>query len=136
MSWVMLRFIQRVLNKILHRKYLTGLGSEYTTVSKYSKVLNILRFGIYRGLLRKSYIIYAWQDSKYFSGSEYGRVLNMPRLYKSLKKTLYYRYLIGFWIRLLFLNVRVTESWSFCINCTLEIHSILNMIRFSIYQDF
>ena len=136
MSWVMLRFIQRVLNKILLRKYLAVLGSEYTAVSKYSKVLNILGFGIYQGLLRKSYIIYAWQDSKYLSGSEYGRVLNMPRLHKALKKTLYYRYLIGFWIRLLFLDVRVTESWSFCINCILEIHGILNMIRFSIYQDF
>ena len=75
-------------------------GSEYPLISKYAKVVDILAFWICRGLLRKSYIIYAWQDSKYFSCSEYGRVLNMPGLNKALNKTLHYRYLIEFWIRL------------------------------------
>ena len=61
-------------------------GSEYTTVSKYAKVLDILGFWICRDSLKKRYIIYAWHDSEYSSGSEHGRVLNMPGLHKALKK--------------------------------------------------
>ena len=102
-------------------------GSKYTTVSKYAKVLNILGFWICRGSLKKRYIIHAWQDSEYSSVSENGRVLNMPGLHKVPNETFHYRYLIGFWIRLYFLNARVTESWGFCVNCILEIHGILNM---------
>ena len=39
------------------------------SVSKYVKVLDIL--GYIRGSLRKRCVIYAWQDSEYFSGFEY-----------------------------------------------------------------
>ena len=38
----------------------------------------------------------AWQDSDYSSASTYTRVLNVPGLYKVLKKTLHYRYFVGF----------------------------------------
>ena len=122
----------RVLNKILHRIYLTGFwiyhgfkicqGSEYIRVlnmsgfikktphhidawqgSDYSipQVLQIPGFQICEGytrFLKKCCIIDAWQDSKYSSGSKHGTVLNVPGLRKVLKKTLHYRYLIGFWI--------------------------------------
>ena len=95
-------------------------------------------FRIWRGSLRKLYIIHARQDS---SGSEYGRVPDMPGLLKVLNRTLRYRYLIGFWIRLYFLNSKFTKSWGFCVNCILEIHGILNMHQvpnipgFSMYQE-
>ena len=75
-------------------------SSEYTTVLKYVKFLDILGFWICRGSLRKSSIIYTWQDSEFSSGSEFCRVLNMPGLQKALNKTFYYRYLIELWIRL------------------------------------
>ena len=41
---------------------------------------------MYQGSLGKRYIIDAWQDSEYSSGSEYTRTLNMPGLRKILKK--------------------------------------------------
>ena len=41
-------------------------------------------------VLIKSSTLDVWQDSEYSSGSEYGRVLNMPGLHKILKKTLSY----------------------------------------------
>ena len=86
--------------------------------------------------------------SEYFSGSQYGRILNMSELHKILNKTLHYIYLIGFWICLQFLNGRVTENWGFCVNCTLEVHGVNCILtvkrlmlfwiclRFSIYHDF
>ena len=40
----------------------------------------------------------AWQDSKYSSGSKYGRVLNMSELHEVLNKTHHYRYLIVFFV--------------------------------------
>ena len=52
----------------------------------------------------------AWQDSKYSSSSEHTTALNMPGLHKVLKKRHHYRYLIGLWICLYFLNDRVTEN--------------------------
>ena len=58
-------------------------SSEYTSVSKYARVLKIPRFWafqVYIRLWRKHYIIYAWQGSEYSSGPEYTRVLNMPGL--------------------------------------------------------
>ena len=76
----------------------------------------------------KCYMIGGWWGSEYFSVFlEYGRVLNMPGFYKIYNKKLHYRYLIGFWICLQFLNDRVTESWRLCVNCVLrilEIHSL------------
>ena len=47
-------------------------------------------------VLRKCCIIDARQDYVYSSGSEYGKVLNMPGLYKDLNKMLRYKNLIGF----------------------------------------
>ena len=68
------------------------------------------------------------------------QVLNMAGLHKVLNKTLHYRYLIGFWMSLVW-NGMVTESSQFCINCILEIHDILNILqvlnipRFWMYQE-
>ena len=99
-------------------------------------------------VLKKCCIRDVWQDSEYFSGSQYGRILNMSELHKILNKTLHYIYLIGFWICLQFLNGRVTENWGFCVNCTLEVHGVNCILtvkrlmlfwiclRFSIYHDF
>ena len=49
-------------------------------------------------VLKKCCSIDVWQDSEYSSGSEYGNVLNMPRLCKVLNKTLHYKYLIRLFI--------------------------------------
>ena len=83
------------------------------------QVLNIPRFCIckvYTRFLKKCCTIYAWQDSKYSSSSEYGRYLNMPRLHKVLKKMLHYKYLIV----LQFSNVRVTETCEFCVKKNIQ----------------
>ena len=40
-------------------------------------------------VLKKMFIIDTRQDSEYFSGCEYGSVLNMPGFYKVLNKTLH-----------------------------------------------
>ena len=68
-------------------------GSEYFTVSKYIKGLDILEFWICQSSLRKRYIICAWQDSEYSSSYKYGRVLNMPGFLKVLKKMIHYIHL-------------------------------------------
>ena len=44
-------------------------------------------------VLKKCCSIDASQDSEYSSGSEYGRVLNMPSLCKVLNKTVHYCYM-------------------------------------------
>ena len=60
--------LKRVLNKILHRIYLTG----FLNVSDFiKKTLNH---------------IHAWQGSDYSSGSAYTKVLNLPRLQKVINK--------------------------------------------------
>ena len=95
-------------------------GSEYSLGSEYIRVLNMQRL---HKVLKKCCIIDAWQDSKYSLGSEYGKVLNMPGLLKVLRKTLHYRYQV--------LNMALVLKWQgyreFCVNCILEIHSILDM---------
>ena len=75
-------------------------GSGYTKVLNmtgfFKKTLHYICLTGFRIFLR----FWIWQ------GSKYARVT----LHKVLNKTLHYRYLIGFWIRLYFLNARVTES--------------------------
>ena len=76
----------RVLNKILHRIYLTGFwiyhGFKICQGSEYIRVLNM------SGFIKKTlHHIDAWQGTDYSSGSAYTRVLNMPGLHKVLKKS-------------------------------------------------
>ena len=142
----------RVLNKILHRIYLTGFwiyhGFKICQGSEYIRVLNM------SGFIKKTlHHIDAWQGTDYSSGSAYTRVLNMPGLHKVLKKMLHHRCLTGlqiflrFWTCHGFKYPRVTQSseqnaplqifdrvlnmpqvlkWQgyrkFCVNCILEIH--------------
>ena len=103
---------QMILNKILHNRYLAGFGIclEFWIIQLHHRSLTgfwiFLRFWIYQDskyarlhkFLKKCCNIVAWQDSKYSSCSECGRVLNMPELHIVLNKTLHYRFLIGFWI--------------------------------------
>ena len=75
----------RVLNKILHRIYLTGFwicrSFKICQSSEYMRVLNM------SGFVKKTlHHIDAWQGTDYSSGSAYTRVLNLPGLYKVLKK--------------------------------------------------
>ena len=91
----------RVLNKILHRIYLTGFwiyhGFKICQGSEYIRVLNM------SGFIKKTlHHIDAWQGTDYSSGSAYTRVLNMPGLHKVLKKMLHHRCLTGFQIFLRF----------------------------------
>ena len=91
----------RVLNKILHRIYLTGFwiyhGFKICQGSEYIRVLNM------SGFIKKTlHHIDAWQGTDYSSGSAYTRVLNMPGLHKALKKMLHHRCLTGFQIFLRF----------------------------------
>ena len=44
--------------------------------------------GLYK-VHKKYWTTDAWQDSEYSSGSEYGKVLNIPWLHKILNKTLH-----------------------------------------------
>ena len=83
----------KVTKKQSFRKYCRKYSFEKTTVKGGGQIHlpAFLR-------LRKRYITDAWQGSKYSSGSEYDRVLNIPGLNKVLNKTLHYRYLIGFWM--------------------------------------
>ena len=147
----------RVLNKILHRIYLTGFwiyhGLRICQGSEYIRVL------IMSGFIKKTlYHIDAWQGSDYSWGSAYTRVLNMTGLHKLLKKWLHHRCLTGFQMFLWFwtchgskysrvtqsseqnaplkisdrvLNITLVLKWQgyrkFCVNCIQEIHSILNM---------
>ena len=105
----------RVLNKILHRKYLTRFwiyhGFKIWQGSEYIRVLDK------SGFIKKTlHHIDAWQGTDYSSGSAYTRVLNMPGLHKALKKMLHHRCLTGFQIFLRFWTchgfkyARVTQS--------------------------
>ena len=76
----------KVLNKILHRIYLTGFwiyhGFKICQGSEYITVLNM------SGFIKKPLLdIDAWQGSDYSSGSAYTRVLNMSGLHKVLKNS-------------------------------------------------
>ena len=51
---------------------------------------------MYQSLLRKRYVIDAWQGSEYFPGSKYTGVLNMPGLHKIFKEMVHDRCLTGF----------------------------------------
>ena len=99
------KYVTRVHKK---KRYIIDVlqGSEYSSGSEYTRILNMT--GLHK-VIKKCSTINAWNDSEYSWGCEYGRVLNMPGLHKVLNKRLHYRYLIGFWICLLFLNGKVTE---------------------------
>ena len=47
-------------------------------------------------VVKRCCTIDALQDYVYSSGSEYGKVLNIPGIHKVLNKTLHYKNLIGF----------------------------------------
>ena len=76
-------------------------GSEYALISEYTKVLNILHFGICQVYTRfwiKYFVIHVWQYSEYALDSEYATVLNMLGSHKVVNKIFHHKHLTGFWI--------------------------------------
>ena len=84
----------RVLNKIIHCIYLTGLWIYHSFIiclsSKHIGVLNMSAF-----IKKTLHHIVAWQGTDYSSDSAYTRVLNMLGLHKVLNKMLHHRCLTG-----------------------------------------
>ena len=116
--------LHKFLNKMFH---LNGL-----------RFLNIPKLWIYQG---SKYARITQGSSKNTISYKLDRIPNIPQvsnmtvLHKVLNKTLYYNYLIGFWI---FLWQGYREFW---VNCILEIHGILDMSqalnipRFWMYRE-